>query len=79
MTSPPTIVLLLERQRVPWGVPSNAIGDPPSPLWAEYPVNVLLQWAIRMGWSEALRQGEDQVRERWARLRKMDLRQRKDS
>ena len=32
--------------------------------------NTLLAWARQLGWSEALNEGEWEVRERWARLRK---------
>ncbi len=32
--------------------------------------NTLLAWAHQFGWAEALREGEAEVRERWARLRK---------
>jgi hypothetical protein len=34
--------------------------------------NTLLAWAHQFGWVEALAEGEDEVRERWARLRKAD-------
>lgn len=30
----------------------------------------LMQWARDFGWSEALREGEEEVRARWLRLRK---------
>lgn len=30
----------------------------------------LLEWAHQFGWTEALSEGEAEVRERWARLRK---------
>ena len=32
--------------------------------------NTLLGWAHAFGWAEALAEGEAEVRERWARLRK---------
>ena len=32
--------------------------------------NTLLAWARQFGWTEALREGEAEVRERWVRLRK---------
>ncbi len=32
--------------------------------------NTLLGWAHQLGWAEALSEGEAEVRERWARLRK---------
>jgi hypothetical protein len=32
--------------------------------------HTLLAWAYQFGWVEALAEGEDIVRERWARLRK---------
>jgi hypothetical protein len=32
--------------------------------------NTLLAWAHQLGWSEALSEGEAEVRQRWARLRK---------
>ena len=32
--------------------------------------NTLLGWAHQFGWAEALSEGEAEVRERWARLRK---------
>ena len=32
--------------------------------------NTLLAWAHQMGWTEALGEGEAEVRQRWARLRK---------
>ena len=34
-------------------------------------VKTLFGWAHLLGWSEALREGEAEVRERWAKLRKM--------
>jgi hypothetical protein len=36
--------------------------------WQQF--NALLRWAHRLGWTEALGEGEAEVRERWARLRK---------
>jgi hypothetical protein len=33
-------------------------------------LNTLLHWARRLGWAPALAEGEDEVRQRWARLRK---------
>jgi hypothetical protein len=32
--------------------------------------NTLLAWAHQMGWADVLSEGEDEVRERWARLRR---------
>jgi len=32
--------------------------------------NTLLGWAHQLGWAEALGEGEAEVRQRWARLRK---------
>jgi hypothetical protein len=32
--------------------------------------NTLLRWARQFGWTESLGEGEDEVRKRWARLRK---------
>lgn len=32
--------------------------------------NTLLGWAHQLGWAAALGEGEDEVRQRWARLRK---------
>ena len=34
-------------------------------------LNTLLQWAHQFGWTETLKEGEAEVRERWARLRKV--------
>ena len=36
--------------------------------WQQF--NTLLGWAHQFGWTAALGQGEGEVRERWARLRK---------
>jgi hypothetical protein len=36
--------------------------------WQQF--KTLLAWAQEFGWSEVLRDEEDQVRQRWARLRK---------
>jgi hypothetical protein len=36
--------------------------------WQQF--NTLLGWAHRLGWTEALGEGEAEVRQRWARLRK---------
>ncbi len=36
--------------------------------WQQF--NTLLAWAHQAGWTAALREGEAEVRERWARLRK---------
>lgn len=33
-------------------------------------INTLMAWARAFGWEEKLREGEAEVRERWARLRK---------
>lgn len=33
-------------------------------------INTLMAWARLPGWDDALREGEDVVRERWAKLRK---------
>lgn len=35
--------------------------------------STLLEWAHRFGWADALREGEMEVRERWAKLRKAYL------
>jgi hypothetical protein len=37
--------------------------------WQQF--NTLLRWARQFGWSEALKEGEAEVRERWIRLRKV--------
>lgn len=37
--------------------------------WQQF--NTLLDWAHQLGWAAALNQGEAEVRQRWARLRKM--------
>jgi hypothetical protein len=39
--------------------------------WQQF--NTLLCWAHQFGWTEALREGEEEVRERWVRLRKAYL------
>jgi hypothetical protein len=39
--------------------------------WQQF--NTLLRWAHDFGWTEALSEGESEVRERWARLRKAHL------
>lgn len=36
--------------------------------WQQF--NALLRWAHQFGWVNALREGEDEVRQRWARLRR---------
>lgn len=36
--------------------------------WRQF--NTLLRWAHQFGWTAALGEGEDEVRMRWARLRK---------
>ena len=36
--------------------------------WQQF--NTLLGWAHQFGWTEALGEGEAEVRQRWARLRK---------
>ena len=36
--------------------------------WQQF--NTLLGWAHQLGWAAALAEGEAQVRQRWARLRK---------
>jgi hypothetical protein len=36
--------------------------------WQQF--NTLLAWAHQLGWVAALAEGEEEVRQRWARLRK---------
>ena len=36
--------------------------------WQQF--NTLLRWAHQLGWEVALKEGETEVRQRWARLRK---------
>ncbi len=36
--------------------------------WQQF--NTLLRWAHEFGWTVCLAEGEDEVRQRWARLRK---------
>lgn len=36
--------------------------------WQQF--NTLLRWAYEFGWTEALAEGEAEVRERWNRIRK---------
>jgi hypothetical protein len=36
--------------------------------WQQF--NMLLGWAHQLGWATALSEGEGEVRQRWARLRK---------
>jgi hypothetical protein len=36
--------------------------------WQQF--NTLLLWAHQFGWAPALAEGEDEVRQRWARLRR---------
>jgi hypothetical protein len=36
--------------------------------WQQF--NTLLAWARQMGWTDVLSEGEDEVRQRWARLRR---------
>jgi hypothetical protein len=36
--------------------------------WQQF--NTLLAWAHRLGWADALGEGEAEVRQRWAQLRK---------
>lgn len=43
----------------------------PEVRWRQF--LTLLQWAREFGWTEPLREGEAEVRERWARLRKAHL------
>jgi hypothetical protein len=35
--------------------------------WRQF--NTLLAWAQQLGWTEALREGDEEVRQRWVRLR----------
>lgn len=43
----------------------------PEMRWKQF--LTLLAWAREFGWEESLREGEAEVRERWARLRKAHL------
>jgi hypothetical protein len=36
--------------------------------WQQF--NILLAWAHQFGWAAALSEGEEEVRQRWGRLRK---------
>jgi hypothetical protein len=40
----------------------------PEVKWQQF--NTLLRWAHQLGWAAALGEGETDVRQRWARLRK---------